>query len=564
MTTKADATVIIDGDARGANKAFEELNRRGTTFADTMNSGAGGMRNFNGTLKSGQERVEKLATATSGLASVMGGLGSTVGATFGAMSNLAMVLLTGPGGGVLAVIAALGAGLGLVAGALMETKKETEALDSVFPTLATTINDQLKNAIDDAKASLRDLRTELQNFGKTTMEVRRDDALARAASAAIALGNLPGAIEARRSRIAGIKTRLLAAEDAGVSGAAERLREQLADENKILDTLESRVALRQSELDVQSDIAVSAQEFLDKEKGRKAADEAEKKRNAERLAAIEAIKRQWAQVEANIAKARLAEEKAKGAAKGRPDMAAAELEDDMRRVLVSEEKGNATRLEAEKKLQREKTAAAAKALKEQQDAIKKAEEETKQLRKRYAEEAAAFATSVLTSGLNMWLTVVESGIRRQKIDFAAMIAGFIRDTGQQIFGIGVKYAIEGAGMIAMSGGTDPRGYATAAVGAAGMAVGAAMATGGTALGAASALQGAGAAGGGGGAPRSTGGRGGGAGGGGGAATGEGEGGAVTIVYNGGVHMGDTSSDRAIALRRHQRLALREVYSPEGA
>jgi hypothetical protein len=207
-------------------------------------------------------------------------------------------------------------------------------------------------------------------------------------------------------------------------------------------------------------------------------------------------------------------------------------------------------------------------LKLEQDRLKE-EERLKQeslrremdMRREAAEEIASFSIGMLQVGMQATLDLLEAGIKNQRIEWDKFTGAIIKSIGQQVFGVGAKYFIEGAGMIAASKGVDPAGYATLAVGALGMTVGGGMMATGTVLGAGvlsgntagSGSASGGALGGGALAPR--GGTGGGVGD---AADRE----AVVINFNGGTQLGDPT-ERALTMARDQRRARRTVYMPRG-
>lgn len=574
MTARADATLFIDGDASGAQRVLDQTAGRARGLGDAINNAAGRFGDLSNATKHSQERVEKAATAVTGLSSVLGGLGSKAGAAFGALSNLASAVLVG--GPLLGGFALLVTGAAALWNELERVKSEADELDKTFDKLARTLADKSKKEIEGIAAALAKVSDEVRFFYLSSGERRIEQAEAREMALMGQRSTLRGLRARQQGRITALQKRIIETPSGDKKNALE---EDLALQQRVLSTqtarleaLDTAVSLAAAEVDETRTLLA-----LEKERERVARARAQAEKEAE-ARGIEDMNRLGlnffgaksgvrgsfgstvtnANIRGGLAAARLAKSKARH--QSREDMAAAEQRAEWDEILALEDAGNDLR----KKMADEQAKEELRILKDQKAKEKRIQEdherEVKALRKAYAQEAAAFAVSVLDRGLQSWLTVVEMGIQRQKIDFQAMIGGFIRSTGEQIFAIGAKYAIEGAGMIAMSGGTDPRGYATAAVGAGGMAIGAAMATGGTALSAASSLRGSGG-GGGGGAPRRSFSSGGTSGGGG--APG-GDGGNVTIVYNGGVHMGDTASDRAQAWRRQQRLATREVYSPEGA
>jgi hypothetical protein len=95
----------------------------------------------------------------------------------------------------------------------------------------------------------------------------------------------------------------------------------------------------------------------------------------------------------------------------------------------------------------------------------------------YVDQAgAAFSTSI-----GIFQDYLDAKINGAENAEALVAAAFLRGVGQQLVGVGIKQGFEGAGLLAASGGTDPRGWTLAGLGAAAIATGVAMGAGGTAI-----------------------------------------------------------------------------------
>lgn len=203
--------------------------------------------------------------------------------------------------------------------------------------------------------------------------------------------------------------------------------------------------------------------------------------------------------------------------------------------------------------EKEKTRLAAEAQAEQQANMRRGVDVT-----------LGIAESAVSRVFGNYLDAVESAAAGQQIAFDQMAAGFVKATGQQIMGIGSKFFFEGAGNVAMGllpGGQAnvPGGLAMMAVGASAMAAGGVMAT--TGAVASGLISKRDAAAGGGGGSRSTGGGASGRRGRGGAGAAGGEA-PITIVFQGGTHLGDTT-ERARTMARDRARATRNVYLATG-
>jgi hypothetical protein len=552
MATKADARLRVGADVSQAKKAIDTLQ--------------GDVSNLNGTVKSGQERIEKFATAVTGTASVLGGLGSKAGATAGAVSNLATAFVAG--GPLLAGMALATSATATLVSAFQEISENTHQADGAFKALGQQLQSTAEKEILQTKKAIADLETQLRNFGMSATEIALANAEAQGAAQRMALETINKNLPKREAALAKLEKKLEQAERAGVVGEIERLRKVVEPEREIIEKLKIRKqfneeAIKQNTIlidklnDQLDTLEAQAKQAKERNKSSEARSKKEAKETQDQLAFIAAIQRQYGQVEKNIEAARKQRER-EARERGQ---ALKEAFKELDSFNKEEERLRAKRMaEAQKH--------ADELLKLEQDRLKE-EERLKQeslrremdMRREAAEEIASFSIGMLQVGMQATLDLLEAGIKNQRIEWDKFTGAIIKSIGQQVFGVGAKYFIEGAGMIAASKGVDPAGYATLAVGALGMTVGGGMMATGTVLGAGvlsgntagSGSSNGGALGGGALAPR--GGTGGGVGD---AADRE----AVVINFNGGTQLGDPT-ERALTMARDQRRARRTVYMPRG-
>ena len=552
MATKADARLRVGADVSQAKKAIDTLQ--------------GDVSNLNGTVKSGQERIEKFATAVTGTASVLGGLGSKAGATAGAVSNLATAFVAG--GPLLAGMALATSATATLVSAFQEISENTHQADGAFKALGQQLQSTAEKEILQTKKAIADLETQLRNFGMSATEIALANAEAQGAAQRMALETINKNLPKREAALAKLEKKLEQAERAGVVGEIERLRKVVEPEREIIEKLKIRKqfneeAIKQNTIlidklnDQLDTLEAQAKQAKERNKSSEARSKKEAKETQDQLAFIAAIQRQYGQVEKNIEAARKQRER-EARERGQ---ALKEAFKELDSFNKEEERLRAKRMaEAQKH--------ADDLLKLEQDRLKE-EERLKQeslrremdMRREAAEEIASFSIGILQVGMQATLDLLEAGIKNQRIEWDKFTGAIIKSIGQQVFGVGAKYFIEGAGMIAASKGVDPAGYATLAVGALGMTVGGGMMATGTVLGAGvlsgntagSGSSNGGALGGGALAPR--GGTGGGVGD---AADRE----AVVINFNGGTQLGDPT-ERALTMARDQRRARRTVYMPRG-
>lgn len=508
-------------------------------------------------LKGFQEGVEKAATATTGMTSALGGMGGKAGAAYGAISNLASAFLAG--GPLVVGLAATSWIAGHVADKFLKAKEASE-------TLGHSIDDAILSRQQSVNSTLEGWQQRLDDFGKSATKAARDQAAAQ-----------------------------LAIAEASESQGRGHLGQLRVQESKIADREVSRWDV-EAKIKKQQDLAlvrdrIATQEMLNKS-DRESIDglrqtiktidaliKKEEEAEAKRKARIAREAREKARASAglgydhggNIGAALRAQREAEG----KTEVTAAEFDailEAQSRVDAGYEHsaGVAAELALKRELEGKKQLASAQeyeaALTEMSDERRHVEEQRTLAHVNLMKGAWAdyyqFIQSGAMSAFSMYLDIVEQSAAGQKIQFESLAASFIKSLGVQLFGIGLGQTFEGAGAI-LEGiiKNDPKaigaGGALVSLGTQAMAVGGAMATTGAVMSGRIA-----AAGGGGGS--SSGGRlesrdrerrarGGG---------GDGDGQSVTIVYNGGTHLGDPT-ERAVTMARDARRVTREVIMPGG-
>lgn len=581
MPTKADARLRIGADVTQAKKAVSTLQ--------------GDVSNLNGTVKSGQERIEKFATAVTGSASVLGGLGSKAGATAGAVSNLATAFLAG--GPLLAGMALATSAASALVSAFQEIDENTHQADGAFKALGKQLQSTAKNEILQTQKAIADLETQLRNFGLSTTEIALANAEARDAAQRMALETIGEDLPGRESRLAILEQELDVAKRAGVSGAIERLTEQVNLERNIVSNLKIRKQFNEESIkqntvlidklnDQLDTLEAQAKQTKERNKSSKARSEQEAEETQQQLAFIAAIQRQYGQVDKNIEEARKqrereAEERAQAMKKEFEELDSfnkeqAALEKEKADKIIAEIKrveqfrnviagSEAQIAELEIQLRQFEHVETAKTFLLERELRKRQEQQERyaELGNKVWQESVSFLTSVTQQLFDQMLDVLEDFAAGQKVAFDELAAAFVRQIGTQIFSVGLRTFSEGVALaptLLLPGGqvNAPAVAAHLGAGTALMATGGAMAaSGAVAQGVmrrnASTGGGGGALGGGALAPR--GGTGGGVG-----QPSDRE--AVVINFNGGTQLGDPT-ERALTMARDQRRARRTVYMPRG-
>lgn len=153
----ADATLRIRGDTTDASGKVRDLDAQTNSLGQTFGRAGGGAERFGGSIKSGQERVEKLATAVTGASSVLGGMGSQAGATAGAVSNLLAAAISGPLVAGLAVATTAGA---YVVNQWGEAEKKAKDLDDSIEAVAATLEQRLGRELKASRIKVQEFRDE--------------------------------------------------------------------------------------------------------------------------------------------------------------------------------------------------------------------------------------------------------------------------------------------------------------------------------------------------------------------------------------------------------------------
>lgn len=150
--------------------------------------------------KAFQGTVEKSATAITGMSSVLGGMGSQLGATAGAVSNLASAFIAG--GGLLT-----GFALATTAGAAMyhEIKKineESARWQATITDMDAGLRKELVGGLAEATQAVADLQRQIDEIGLTTDEKRQKAAHETLEASREKLSNALGEVDVARENLA--------------------------------------------------------------------------------------------------------------------------------------------------------------------------------------------------------------------------------------------------------------------------------------------------------------------------------------------------------------------------
>jgi len=536
VSATADAKLRIGADVGPARAAVRGLQ--------------GDMGNLNGAVKTGQERIEKLATAVTGTSSVLGGMGAKAGAAAGAVSNLAMAFLAG--GPLLAGMALATTAAAALANEFAEADKRALEAERTIDSVTRAIEVNSRTRLRAAAEEVSKLNERLATFGMGATESQRFLASGQRDILNASVSNLEGGLERaidRRGRagIALAKQELLIEQGLSMR-SADDLRAAFELEQRTVEAIQGKLTARKQE----AEILGQQIDLLDQLAGREKTAEAKKKANAAgKKAAIAAGKLEGGSSEDfQLGLAAFLEEKRReafehGQALDRAEIAAADKKAKELEKIHAKQERERTRLSRAEAKERE--------------AIERQQMETVRT---LAAETTGFLASVSMQLFDQTLDVIEQLAAGQEVAFAKIAASFIRSIGTQITGIGLRSTAEGLALAAtllMPGGqvNGPAVAAHLAIGTTLTGVGAQMAVGGAVtqglLSRGSASGGDGALAGGSLSPRESSGGGGG---------GFGGGGDITINFNGGTQLGDPT-ERAVRLARDQRRAGRNVYIPPG-
>lgn len=525
--------------------------RFGADFTQADGAVDGFQRRVSAAVGGVQPRVEKLATAVSGVGSALGGVGSRAGAAFGAVSNLAAAFMTG-GPLILGITAATTAGAALYSH-FEQAAKQAEELKKKSAEAAEELRKGLVAAAEALSKELDDARERLTLFGIEGQE-RNVARVALRMGAGLVEGET---LREERARLQREERRALI-ESQGTSRAREAEREaaerSLAATREALDIVRQKIEANRVEVAQLEEKFELENELLRleqrRERGRALRRRATRLRRPQDSLSFDVPDSQEFRLAQDATEVRL--ELERRAAEERQALADASLkqmvdalkeESDRKKAALAEEVRQKKAAEAEKLA-----------------AVKAAEAEAEAFRNRKAQESADFFLDVTSQAFSLSLDVLEAGLTGQTQGIAAMVATFVKGIGTQMVGIGIRQISEGAGYLISSGGTDPRGYGLVALGATVSAAGAAMAVTGTVAGAGIKNIQSSAGGGGGGAgvraSSSAGRRAG-------SQRGEGQGdGTMSITFMGGTFL-DSPTDTARHLARTQMRARRTLFVPGG-
>lgn len=242
-------------DAKQASGELEKLRVKSSKAFEPFDA--------KGALGGAQARVEKLATAVSGTASVFGGFGSKVGASFGALSNLASLVIAG---GPLA----LGfAGLSFAVAEVAQLWEQNEENARQF---AETLDKTVANASARGEATLKTLHNtaesvfkRLANFGLDQTQIAIFEAQSAALAAEERIGNLRQAQVGVDEKIAAANEKITRAKQSGLrtdEREAEAARERIVLYERIKSANEGRLEAQHDILRVANKQADAADDLL--------------------------------------------------------------------------------------------------------------------------------------------------------------------------------------------------------------------------------------------------------------------------------------------------------------
>ncbi len=456
MARNAQATLDILVDAGQANTTVDNLKGKVTDLGNAGGMAGGKVIKLSDAVQGFQPKVEKAATAVSGMSSALGGMGGRAGAALGAVSNLAAAFLTG--GPLLAGIAIATTAVSTLAAKWWESADAADA--AALAAKKATLDE-----VEGAKAAVRALEDKLRAEGskKTPLEIR--------------LERINQELDEIRKRGDGfVRTTTRAA-----TGLVEReiigRRALTAEENERIKALEElkRVLAPLSEQEAK----LTRQLEKQRKANRKAAEErAKAEKDAQKVGRRRGGPGQI--IFEMLEKERKIKEQLR---KDTIELDKAELERQKNAISAGDEIFAMLTRERE---QKERARKAEVAHDQQAMAIiSKAARENADERKKIAADEAAFKTqvvgdyvSIATSAINTLtahtLDVIEDAVAGQQVAFDRLAFGFLKQVGTQLMALGVKQFSEGAEIAALTKGADPSGYQLMGLGAASFAAGGAM------------------------------------------------------------------------------------------
>lgn len=464
MTTTAGPTIDyrVTVDTSGANGPLQALEKRTDALGARMNRAVGGTVDLTSALQKGQPVVEKFATATTGVASALGGVGSQAGATAGAVSNLATMMMAGGPLGV--ALVATTTGLAAVVRHLDDVKEKAIEAENA-------LRRQASFGLASYAAEVAALEKELENVGKTGIEQRIGVHEENFEKAGVAVAYWGGELDKVNAEIERQQDLLRQGDGVGASvfeANIKRLREEarVLDANLTREQENERLALRAIELLRQ----IEERENAAAEAAKKRADAQGRASRSVRVpdailqpdgmdshvALWEQYRAQMelvAEVEGFILADSFAAHDAMLKARADAEEAAS------KRTLEL-----AARQEAERQRLAEETARRREQIELGTQAV-------------IIDSTNAIAGSLLSSSMML----MEGLITGQEKALERAVAGFLASTGQQIAAIGLRAVIEG-GIHSVNPAAPGSGAPMIAAGLAAIGIGMSMAGGGIALG----------------------------------------------------------------------------------
>lgn len=469
--------------------------------AEAMRQRAESAATANGKLTAGftsmQPMVEKAATASSGLASALGGVGSSAGASLGAVSNFAAAFATG--GPFLAAVAVASTGLGFLIEKWVDAgeaakKSRSDQIDSVHA-LAEEIEQATGNVesriaraigVDELSVKVQRQRELVQGLKREYDELVDQGAFRYAKALGL---DVTDATEAWSGQLRVLEEQIFdqdfalgLAEDALVEYEA-KLRLAASLEGNREEGLKKLAASIRTNVQAQKEL----NSVLEMQRAERAFDTADFERTLEGDMALQAKQAQdlrafreaEAQADADIFAAALERdlELQRAAVASKVDSMISELarlSEWRDRFGVSDFDGEIAALErnlaAYEENERAKTFLKQREEDERLRLTMQALEQEQAFRQQVlAESQAAFSTVI--SGVQMLVNgMVTSQERAAELALAAVLTGL----GNQLVGIGTKAGWEGVIRLLETRGTDPTGYGLVAAGAGAIAAGIGM------------------------------------------------------------------------------------------
>lgn len=469
---RADGYMRVLIDERTAELGLDKLEGAVQRSMLQIGQGSEGLGKFQG-------NIEKVATATSGLASVAGGAGSQFGALFGAVSNLAAATLTG--GPLLGGIALVTTGLAYWASTTDDTEEASEDLADTLDTVAIEAIERYRKKVTEAREAVETWEESFRKLGRTTADhaifeaqLRTLDIEAKQLAEGTELmkeqaGQRRLDNEARNAEAkARVSNReIYAIEAKAAREAAETNRESVKNRITMVATLEREKTVLNNET------IPAIMRYRDEKAKTDKENQKGSKKTTEALSA-EAV--EAARIAKNIGlvhQEQLDKEERR--------LTLGEAMDKSRKAREKEEREEAQHHRL--KLIQEAARADEEAAKAQEKREREARQREKRMLRERQQEWSSFTQTVgdqYATMLDTGLDLLEAFVAGEEIRLAQIAASFLRSEGTKIVGIGIRTIAEGVGLAAA--GNYPQAAVAAASGAGLIALGTSMGGAGAVLG----------------------------------------------------------------------------------